>query len=208
MLRLLHPFMPFVTEELWQRLVHGSGVRSGQPISISLASFPVAAQEFWAEGASRFGLLQKIVTAARELRADNKLGPKSILPGTLYSNVRFRDDDLKIIESLAKLEIQQRSGDIPDQLTGIIRSDDRFVLNLNPSSHDLPTADNSHLEKELRAERLVLEKLIADLDRRLSDENFTGKAPSRVVGIEIAKRANYQDRLDKNQRLLEKLPPQ
>src|SRR6185437_6696950 len=72
-LRLLHPFMPFVTEELWQRLVHGSSAQTGQPLSISLASFPVAAVSHAPDRRIRlFELMQQIVTAARELRADHK----------------------------------------------------------------------------------------------------------------------------------------
>ncbi|MBV8552556.1 MAG: valine--tRNA ligase, partial [Acidobacteriaceae bacterium] len=85
MLRLLHPLMPFITEELWQRLIHGTNVDANLPISISLANYPQPQEStVRPEPVRAFELLKQIVTAARELRADNKLDPKESIPATLY----------------------------------------------------------------------------------------------------------------------------
>ncbi len=91
-LRLLHPFMPFLTEELWQRLDPHSQFRSctAQIDLACLLSQRLFKHLSRAEQALRtFAMLQQVVTAARELRADHKLDPKSVLPASIRVQ-RFR----------------------------------------------------------------------------------------------------------------------
>ena len=162
-LRLLHPFMPFVTEELWQRLVHGANAQTGQPVSISLASFPVAAASpAQDQRVHLFGVLQQIVTAARELRADHKIEPKTILESTVYlRGAVFDEADVAAAGVLAKIRIEQRSGAIPDR-AGLIRSTPDFDLQLHSSG---AAAQNGTASAESRARILreiaTLEKAVA-----------------------------------------------
>ena len=82
-LRLLHPAMPFLTEELWQRLATDRTIR---PASIALATYPRYNQDTTDFKAEReIGILQEIVTMARTLRTESKLDPKQQLEGVLYS---------------------------------------------------------------------------------------------------------------------------
>src|SRR5258708_19719416 len=84
-LRLLHPVMPFLTEELWQRLAEGAAHR---PKSIALARYPEYSQAWTDLPAEReIQVLQDVVTAARTLRAEMKLDPKARLDGVLYSRI-------------------------------------------------------------------------------------------------------------------------
>jgi valyl-tRNA synthetase len=210
MLRLLHPFMPFVTEELWQRLVHGSSVRSEQPVSISLASFPVAAGGPAPDERVRlFGLLQQIVTAARELRADHKLEPKTIVDATVYLREEVFDEaDLAVAGALAKIRIEQRSGAISDH-AGLIRSTLDFDLQIHSSGaatqNGAPSAESrARILREIAA----LEKTIGNSERQLGDATFLSRAPEKIVISMRAKLAEYQEQLAANRKLLEKLPPQ
>ena len=78
-LRLLHPVMPFLTEELWQRLVKPA---PAIPESICMAAFPQAGAAAENEqAASDFALLQEMITRARGLRADNKIDPSAKVEG-------------------------------------------------------------------------------------------------------------------------------
>src|SRR5207302_4084263 len=89
-LRLLHPVMPFLTEELWQRLAKG---HPNRPSSIALAPYPQynrAQTDFAAE--REIQVLQDIVTLARTLRTEMQLDPTLPLEGTPYS----RGDALKV----------------------------------------------------------------------------------------------------------------
>jgi valyl-tRNA synthetase len=211
-LRLLHPFMPFVTEELWQRLVHRSSAQSGQPVSISLASFPIAAgQEQDRQQDPRirlFATLQQIVKAARELRADHKIEPKTIVDSTVYlRDTIFDEADLTAAGTLAKIRLEQRSGAISDR-GGLIRSTPDFDLQLHFAG---AAAQNGAASAESRARILreiaALEKAIQNSERQLQDPTFLSKAPERIVIGLRAKLAEYREQLAANKRLLEN-PPQ
>jgi valyl-tRNA synthetase len=210
MLRLLHPFMPFVTEELWQRLVHGASVRSGQPVSISLATFPIALESpAQAERVRLFGLLQQIVTAARELRADHKLEPKTIVDSTVYlRDAVVNEADLAAAGALAKIRIEQRSGAMSDH-AGLIRSTPDFDLQLHSSD---AATQNGSASAESRARILreiaALEKAIGNSERQLADATFLSKAPEKIVDNMRAKLAEYQEQLAANRKRLEQFPPQ
>src|SRR5260370_23870204 len=80
-LRLLHPFMPFLTEELWQKLPQQAGIRS-----IALDSFPEArSNRIDPVAEKKFLLLQRIITSVRTAPADNKLDPKKKIAAELSS---------------------------------------------------------------------------------------------------------------------------
>src|SRR5262249_312042 len=91
-LRLLHPTMPFLTEELWEGVAKGNPNR---PVSIALAKYPQYRKEATDYTAEReIEVLQEVVTLARTLRSENKLDPKQPLQGTLYS----RNSSLEIAQ--------------------------------------------------------------------------------------------------------------
>jgi valyl-tRNA synthetase len=202
MLRLLHPFMPFITEELWQRLI--ATARCEHPISISLAAYPQSEESsVYQAHADEFERLQQIVTAARELRADNKLDPKSILPATLYlRGFVFAEQDLDVIAALAKLGIEQRSGPVAER-QGLTRSTPEFDLQILVA----PAAQNGASTPEARA-RIArditrLERAIENSKRQLGDAAFVSKAPEKVVASLREKVAAYESQLAKNRKLLE-----
>ncbi|MGA7414444.1 MAG: valine--tRNA ligase [Bryobacteraceae bacterium] len=204
-LRLLHPFMPFITEELWQRLGQEAQA-GGRPASISITSYPqpLAAGSTLAPDAERqFTLLQRIVTAARELRHDNKLDPKVIYDASLqYHGVALAASETQVIEVLTKLRIQ--SG--PGGTTGLIRSTPDFDLRIDAQPAAASNgAGGSESRGRIEKEIANLEKVIESSNRQLSDETFLGKAPAKVVETVRAKLADYQAQLAKNKKLLEGL---
>jgi len=205
MLRLLHPFMPFITEELWQRLGQDAPA-SGRPASISITSYPqpLAAGSTFAPDAERqFALLQRIVTAARELRADNRLDPKVIYDASLqYHGVALAASETQVIEALTKLRIRQGSPGAP----GLLRSTPEFDLWIDAQPAAAANgAGGSDSRARIEKEIANLEKVIESSNRQLSDETFLGKAPAKVVDGMRAKLSDYQAQLAKNKQLLEGL---
>ncbi len=201
-LRLLHPFMPFITEELWQRLVQDMPDR---PVSVSLAHYPQASAELTDGSAERaFGLLQEIVTGARELRADNKLDPKTTYPAVLrVQEAAIAERDLIIIATISRLNLRI-TNEIPEP-GGLLRSTPDFDLRIEAqtsSSNGASTADSrARLDKEAAS----FEKLIANSKRQLSDETFLSRAPEKVVNTLRAKLADYEAQLARNKALLDTL---
>jgi valyl-tRNA synthetase len=201
-LRLLHPLMPFVTEELWQRLIHGPGANAEQAKSISLAAYPTPAQSpSDAQQVHLFGLLQDVVTAARELRADNRVDPKATLEATVYLHAaQFAAVDLAAIGTIVKLNLEQRKGNL-DSHAGLIRSASDFDLQIHAAAPPAAGDSRARILKEIES----LEKLIENSDRQLNDQSFLSKAPQKVVSALTIKAADYREQLAKNKKLLENL---
>ena len=190
-LRLLHPAMPFLTEELWQRL---GAQAAGRPLSIAIASFPKYRQESTDFAAEReIGLVQEIVTMARTLRVEAKLDPKQQLEGTLYS----RNDALEVakrhataIQKLANVKLEFKSEAAPK--SSAMRSTAQFDLALQ-----LPKTQEDAQRKRMEKEREQLVKNIANSERQLADEAFTSKAPAKVVDMIRTKMEDYKAQLRK-----------
>ena len=201
-LRLLHPMMPFLTEELWQRLASPEGPEKGR--SISLEPYPqtsIAPRDAAAEaGMAR---LQEIVTAARTLRADHKVDSKTEVNGVLFARngahavaVEYAD----AIRRLAKVDFQLQSGQAPN-LEGAVRSTPDFDLQITlpAAAGENAAALRARLEKEIAQ----LESLIANSARQLENEDFMKKAPEKVVASIREKKAGYEAQLSKSRASLD-----
>jgi len=190
-LRLLHPAMPFLTEELWQRVAAGA---PGRPKSIAVASYPKYRPELTDFTAEReIGIVQEIVTLARTLRAEAKLDPKQPLDGKLYSRnaaLEVARTHLAAIHSLANVKLQLVAESAPK--AAVMRSTAEFDLVL-----DVPQAQQEAQRKRLEKECEQLKKNIASLDRQLGDEKFLGRAPAHVVDDMRKKLGEYTAQRDK-----------
>jgi valyl-tRNA synthetase len=196
-LRLLHPAMPFLTEELWQRLAKSAeaGAAGGsRPDSIALAQYPQYRQELTDFGAEReVSALQEIVTMARTLRAESKLDPKQQLKGVLYSRTGALDIARRhagAIEKLANVRLDFADTAAPQ--AAAMKSAPEFDLVL-----ELPQAQLEAQRKRLEKERDQLTKNVASSRRQLSDDVFLGKAPAPVVESIRRKLADYEEQLRK-----------
>src|SRR5215469_11298514 len=177
-LRLLHPVMPFLTEELWHRM----GDREGD--SISLQSYPQFDAKLDDPAAeAEIDLLRDIVRAARNLRADLGLDPKQPLNGAISINVPA--------ETIRRLSgVTFTAGAVPK--TGAVRSTSGFDLSI-----DVPTGQIEAQRKRVAKERDQLEKNITNSKRQLGDEVFLSKAPAKIVDSIRAKLAEYEAQLSK-----------
>jgi valyl-tRNA synthetase len=190
-LRLLHPLMPFLTEELWQRLE-----RPGK--SIALAAYPrFDAASVDANAEHDMAILQEIITAARSLRADHKVDRKQSLAAVLYAPghaCSVARSHAQAIEKLANVQLELHHEAAP-KLDGAVRSTPEFDLLLKiPAAAD----QSERLEKENEQ----LAKLIADKDRQLENEAFLQRAPAHVVDEIRKKKAEYEAQLAKNRAAL------
>ncbi len=190
-LRLLHPAMPFLTEELWQRLATDRRIR---PISIALAPYPKYRRDVTDFEAEReIAILQEIVTLARTLRTESKLDPRQPLSGALYS----RNSALEVarrhagaIHKLANVKLELVAETAPK--AAAMRSTAQFDLVLH-----VPQQQEDAQRKRLQKDREQLERNIANSERQLSDPVFLSKAPPQVVETIRQKLAGYRQQLQK-----------
>ncbi|MBZ5642035.1 MAG: valine--tRNA ligase [Acidobacteriia bacterium] len=202
-LRLLHPFMPFITEELWHQLPQRAGARS-----IALDRFPEAHAERIDAGAEeQISLLQEIITAARNLRAEMKLDPKKKLPVEIApASAATRatvGNSLETILRLANLS-SLSFGKAPfDSTRGNVRSTKDFELFMAHEAGVDVSAEILRLQKEMEQ----LAKNIASNRQRFEDQTFRSRAPEHIVkGLEatIAERTAEFEKVKERLGQLEK----
>jgi len=199
-LRLLHPVMPFITEELWQRL---SSNAASKPRSVAVAPFPRFAPEGVDEAAEEdVALLKEIITCARNLRAELKLDPKEQMEADLYSSGRaltVAREHREVISKLAGVTLTLHEGHAP-KAGGAMRATASFDLSLRVSEAALTS-----LKKRLEKESQQLEKNIENSKRQLADSAFLSRAPEQVVAAIREKLSGYEEQLRKNRLALETL---
>jgi valyl-tRNA synthetase len=196
-LRLLHPVMPFLTEELWQRFTANAASR---PKSIALAPYPQACPA-WEDAAAETEIesIKEVVTLIRARRADMKVDPKAQLEGTLYAALPVIDKlrpHAAIIQRLAGAVLQLRDVRAPESAPVRI-STAEFDLDL-----DVPQAQMAEQRKRLEKEREQLEKNIANSTRQLGDETFLSRAPAHVIDSIKTKLIDYEAQLQKVRKAL------
>jgi valyl-tRNA synthetase len=203
-LRLLHPFMPFLTEELWHQLPQREGARS-----IALDRFPEPhAERIDAVAEERVLLLQEIITAARNIRAEMKLDPKA----KLLLQLRVQSDSIRgyieqNIDPIERLASVLRVSFVAtgfDSTKGVVRSGKDFEIFIAYEAAFDVQAQIDRLRKEL--DRLT--KDIASKQLRLEDETFRSRAPENIVkGLEstLAERRTEFDKLGERLAQLERL---
>jgi valyl-tRNA synthetase len=181
-LRLLHPLMPFLTEELWHQLPQRTGAKS-----IALEEFPKV-QESWRNSGAleEFGLIQEVITALRNIRAELKLDPKkkvaaelSAPDGAARQLLEANRDGVVRLGMLTELRIgEQRLA----QSGGAVRSTAQFDLRVEAAAEVVDVAaESAKLNKDLEG----LRKAIASKERQLGDETFRSRAPEKIIrGLE------------------------
>ncbi|HEV2288466.1 MAG TPA: valine--tRNA ligase [Candidatus Acidoferrales bacterium] len=187
-LRLLHPFMPFITEELWHRLPQAAQARS-----ISLETFPEASVA-WpnATAEEQMAELQEIIVAARNIRAEMKVEPRQKVPAEYGAENPLRrqllEASLEPITRLAGLSALHIS---KSRLTGggtAMRSGAEWDLRLAANA----SVDQQREIERLRKEIDVLAKAIQSNDDLLKNEGFLSRAPQHVLENTRAKMAERQ----------------
>jgi len=196
-LRLLHPAMPFLTEELWQRLAKG---QTGRPASIALAAYPEYNRDLADLDAEReVEVLQQIVTLARNMRAEMKVEPKQRLEGVLYGRGGAREiarAHAEAIEKLTNVRLELAGEAAPAARAGM-RSTGAFDMLLK-----VPEALAAAQRKRLEKEQEQLARNISSAQRQLSSQEFLSRAPAQVVNGLRQKLAEYEAQAEKIQAAL------
>ncbi|MFD0678816.1 MULTISPECIES: valine--tRNA ligase [unclassified Paenibacillus] len=189
--RLIHPFMPFISEEIWQHLPH-----EGE--TIILAKWPEYESRFEAADAVReMELLMDIIRNVRNIRAEVNV-PMSkkiellVKPSSaeVLAVLKRNEDYIQRFSNTSTLEISLELTTPDKAMTAIVTGAELYLplAGLIDISQEL-----GRLEKELQALHGEVERI----EKKLSNEGFVAKAPAKVIEEEKAKLVDYADKRDK-----------
>ena len=207
-LRLLHPFMPFVTETAWQVLKAQAKGEQKQPWpSIMVAEYPRAAEKLLdAQAETDFGLIQALVTGIRNIRNEYKVVPGRWIAATIVAGTQTQllAQQTRLLCRLARLEaanltLAETVAEKPLQVATLVVGTVEVFLPL-ADLVDL-AAEQVRLQQELAAAQAD----VARREARLSNAEFITKAPGAVVQKERAQLANAQATLARLQERLTSL---
>jgi valyl-tRNA synthetase len=176
-LRLLHPVMPFITEEIWQAMY------AGQPPlkSIALAAYPQASEtQVDIEAEVEMAVLQDLIVSVRNLRAELKVEPKVKVPIEVFAHEpeirRLIEENRGAVERLGSVE---RMTFVESSLAKIAgaRSTARFDVHVVYEKKIDVATECERLRKELEK----IEKELGNNHRQLANEQFLAKAPAKVA---------------------------
>lgn len=192
LLKLLHPFMPFITEEIWGYLPKEEAEKD---LLISEA-WPKHKKLNFDESRERIEMAKDIIKVIRNIRAEADTPPSRSLSLIIVSDKKAKEIEassgyIKSLANVSKIEIIQDKSKAPrDVMSGIV--DGAEIL--------IPMEDLIDFEAEilrLQAEKKRLIKEVDRVNKKLSNKNFVDKAPQKIVDEERAKGEKYEEMLEK-----------
>ncbi|MBU2491931.1 MAG: valine--tRNA ligase [Bacteroidetes bacterium] len=196
MLKMIHPIMPFLSEEIWQMLDE-----RGEGETIMTAEYPRFDESLINKTAEdEIEFVQNVVTAIRNIRGEMNIPPSKQI-NVFIKTKSLSSNQVKYISSLAKVNELKADENLVKpkaSASSVVKGADIFVpleglIDLN--------IERNRLEKEIAR----LEGSLAGVDKKLSNESFVNKAPANVIENEKTKKADWESSIEKLKAILEDL---
>ena len=197
-LKLLHPFIPFVTEELWHAFPFGKGI-------IERTEWPAPRLEKINEAVIwDMDLVREVIRSVRNLRAEARIAPQQQIPRAVLSVhndgklalIRSSEALITLLTKAEKLKIMDRSAEKPQKSLASVLDDVQVYL---------PVGDLLDVDKEIQRLKNDLSKIDRDIEKgkaKLANPQFVERAPEEVIQKE---KASLADNEAKRERIRENL---
>ncbi len=182
LMQLLHPFMPFVTEDIYHRLRE-------QEDDLTVKPFP-AATTVNAEILSKGTVLKEVITAIRDARNKNQLKPKD----SIRLHIQTNDDKIyKTIESIVCKQVNAESisytsSSVANSITVVVQKDKLFI-------ETTTVLDTASQKEQLQKDLDYLKGFLISVDKKLSNERFVQNAKAEVIDVERKKKADAEAKI-------------
>jgi valyl-tRNA synthetase len=183
-LRLAHPIIPFITEELWQKVAPLAG-KTGE--TVMLAAYPVSQTEKIDAAAETFiAMLKESINAVRNLRGEMNVSPALRVPLFISGNASAIAPQLPYLTALAKISDTQIVAELPDANAPVaLSSAGKWMLDIKIDV----AAESGRLAKEIAR----LENEIIKSQSKLGNASFVERAPAAVVAQEKKRMAEFSE---------------
>ncbi|MGF6375661.1 valyl-tRNA synthetase [Clostridiales Family XIII bacterium PM5-7] len=199
MLELLHPFMPFITEEIWSFLPHSLCEREKNPDCFLIkADWPEYSQDrVFAEEESKLEVAMEAIRAIRNIRAEADAAPSKQLSAVILAEgikmetIKGGERYIKDLANITDIQFVTDKSQVPDEvMSAVIEGIELFI--------PLDDLVDFHTEYDrLTKEKKKLEGEVARVKGKLSNQGFIAKAPEKVINEEKEKQEKYEDMLKK-----------
>lgn len=183
-MKILHPFMPFITEEIWQFL----GERTPQEALI-IATYPTI-KTYNKKMIEEFDFVKDLISGIRTIRKDQNISFKESIVLNVLNNENFTQNFDSIIVKMGNIsEIKYISDKVENAMSFRVKSNEYFI----------PIGTNIDLEAEkvkIQEELLYLQGFLKSVQNKLSNERFVSSAPEAVVAAERKKEADTLNKIE------------
>ncbi len=191
LLKLLHPFMPFITEEIWAHLPNSEDC-------IIVSQWPKSLEErILPEEEKKMELIMEAIKSIRNIRAEMNVVPSRkakvivVADKKIFDTMEENKNYLITLASASEVIVKTEKTDIPeDAVSAVIEGAEMFI----------PLDDLVDFEKELERlekEKTKLEKELDRVNKKLANQGFIGKAPAKLIDEEKQKKEKYQEMFEK-----------
>jgi valyl-tRNA synthetase len=183
-LKILHPFMPFVTEEIWQEITDRTPEEA-----LIIAKWPEE-KDFNETIIKEFSHAAEVIAGVRKIRKDKNISFKNEIDLKVFNNENTSktfDSVISKMGNISHLEYVNKSVD--GALSFRVKSNEYFIPIVGAIDVD---AEKKKIEEELS----YTEGFLKSVDKKLSNERFVNNAPEKVVAIEKAKKADAEAKIE------------
>jgi valyl-tRNA synthetase len=189
---LLHPYIPFITEEIWQQLPYKNGE------SIVIAPYPTVIDKYKNDALEKqFELLRELISAVRNARSELKIAPGTQIPLIIFSEY---PDSVKLIQKNENAFRFLTKAEKISYLSERKKPAGSFSIVTGQVEMFIPLEGLVDIDKEkerLQKEKEKIMNLIKGAEKKLSNENFLNKAPEHIVQNEKDKLQSLKQKLNK-----------
>ena len=194
LLKLLHPFMPFITEEIWG-VLPGEDGKTGRDAMLIRAEWPVYDESMdHSDSVRRIETAMAVVKAVRNIRAEAEAAPGrklnlTIRTDSLGPDIEAVSEQIRKLANVVDIDIIGTDSELPSDVMTSVIDGAEIAVKLD----DL--VDRAAETERLTKEKARLESEVARVEKKLANQGFVSKAPKELVEEEKAKGEKYRDML-------------